>query len=185
MASLSASRTVISFWPDAYPLLAIDGVAAAARNAGRKAGAGRVDAIRREAGRRSLEAAIVGSVRVCGRRRSGEGWPWGRVMAAEAAGGCWGCWTISSEVGDANRWALNTLSHQSFGWVPARIARTPDALHQLSTPSGPRIGSHAGSHAGPHVSSAALGHSNSPEHCRIKDITFHSLITMSRYHDLP
>lgn len=77
MASLSASRTVISFWPDAYPLLAIDGVAAAARKAGRKAGAGRVDAIRREAGRRSLEAAIVRGVRVCGCRRSGEVLPWG------------------------------------------------------------------------------------------------------------
>jgi hypothetical protein len=62
IASLSASRTVISFWPDAYPLLAIDGVMAAARKAGRKAGAGREAETRREAGRRSLEAAIVGDV---------------------------------------------------------------------------------------------------------------------------
>jgi hypothetical protein len=62
MASLSASRTVISFCPDAYPLLAIDGVMAAARKAGRNAGAGRDAETRREAGRRSLEAAIVGGV---------------------------------------------------------------------------------------------------------------------------
>lgn len=57
MASLSASRTVISFWPEAYPLRAIDGVMAAARNAGRKAG--RDAASRRAAGRVILEAAIV------------------------------------------------------------------------------------------------------------------------------
>jgi hypothetical protein len=58
MASFSASRTVISFCPEAYPLRAIDGVMAAARNAGRKAGRG-ADETRREAGRRSREAAIV------------------------------------------------------------------------------------------------------------------------------
>jgi hypothetical protein len=57
MASFSASRTVISFWPEAYPLRAIDGVMAAARNAGRKAG--RDAASRRAAGRVILEAAIV------------------------------------------------------------------------------------------------------------------------------
>lgn len=116
MASLSASRTVISFCPDAYPLLAIDGVRAAARKAGRKAGACRVEAMRREAGRRSLEAAIVCDVRVLGgvvrkcRRR---------VLAAEASGGCWGCWTISSEVGDANRWGPERAkSHKASGGSP-------------------------------------------------------------------
>ena len=57
MASLSASRTVISFWPEAYPLRAIEGVMAAARKAGRKAG--RDAASRRAAGRVILEAAIV------------------------------------------------------------------------------------------------------------------------------
>jgi len=62
MASLSASRTVISFWPEAYPLLAIDGVRAAARKAGRKVGAGREADSRREAGRASLAAAIVGEI---------------------------------------------------------------------------------------------------------------------------
>lgn len=65
MASLRASRTVISFWPDAYPLLAIDGVMAAARKAGRNAGAGRDVDSRREAGRRSLEAAIASIVTGC------------------------------------------------------------------------------------------------------------------------
>lgn len=58
MASLSASRTVISFWPDAY-LLAIVGVIAAARKVGRKAGAGRDADNRREAGRTSRDAAIA------------------------------------------------------------------------------------------------------------------------------
>jgi hypothetical protein len=61
MASLSASRTVISLTPpsDAYLLATMDGVIAAGRKAGRKAGAaGREADSRREAGRRSLEAAI-------------------------------------------------------------------------------------------------------------------------------
>jgi hypothetical protein len=58
MASFRASRTVISFCPDAYPLLAIDGVIAAARKAGRKPGR-EADDSRREAGRTNLEAAIA------------------------------------------------------------------------------------------------------------------------------
>ena len=61
MASFSASRTVISLAPpsEAYLLATRDGVIAAGRNAGRKAGAAEREAdSRREAGRRSLEAAI-------------------------------------------------------------------------------------------------------------------------------
>jgi hypothetical protein len=85
MASFSASRTVISFCPDAYPLLAtIDGVIAAARKAGRKPGR-EADDSRREAGRRSLEAAIVVEEGDGG----GRGWiDRERVMALR---GIWSC----------------------------------------------------------------------------------------------
>lgn len=61
MASLRASRTVISLVApsEAYLLAVIEGVTAAGRKAGRKAGAaGREADSRRAAGRRSLEAAI-------------------------------------------------------------------------------------------------------------------------------
>src|SRR4051812_3216821 len=66
IASFRASRTVISLAPldDAYPrLFAIDGIAAVARNAGRKVGAGREADTRRAAGRKSLEAAIAVAIR--------------------------------------------------------------------------------------------------------------------------
>ena len=65
MASLSASRTVISLVPPLEAcLLVIDGVTAAGRKAGRKAGAaGRAAESTRLAGRRSLEAAIGAAVR--------------------------------------------------------------------------------------------------------------------------
>ena len=98
MASLSASRTVISFWPEAYALLAIDGVRAAARKAGRKAGAGREAVRRREAGRRSLEATMAAIIveeqrgRVLPREIDGRG---GCIEVDEAAG------QFLSEVGDA------------------------------------------------------------------------------------
>jgi hypothetical protein len=102
MASFSASRTVISFCPDAYPLRATnDGVRAGARNAGRKA--------RRAAGRRSREAAIV-----VVRCRVWRSWGWidrGRVMALLAVC-CWDCLvlssTISSESGIHLTGKLNT-----------------------------------------------------------------------------
>ena len=83
MASFSASRTVISFWPDAYPLLAIDGVRAATRKAGRKAGLD--DESRREAGRRTLEAAIVSDVWESEGGRRGYAWRPLALSVVEAA----------------------------------------------------------------------------------------------------
>jgi hypothetical protein len=65
MASFSASRTVISFCPEAYPLRANVGAMAAGRKADRKVGRD-ADEARREAGRRSLEAAIA-TVAMCER----------------------------------------------------------------------------------------------------------------------
>jgi hypothetical protein len=62
IASFSASRTVISLVPLAYPLLlAIDGKTAVARNAGRRAGVGRDADSTRDAGRKNLEAIAVAS----------------------------------------------------------------------------------------------------------------------------
>lgn len=69
--------------PDAYPLLlAIDGNADVARNAGRRAAVGREADSTRAAGRKSLEAIAVAYEREEG--EEGEGL--GRVMAGERGG---------------------------------------------------------------------------------------------------
>jgi hypothetical protein len=124
MASLSASRTVISFWPDAYPLLAtIDGVRAAARKAGRNAGRD-ADESRREAGRRSREEAIVA------RRRVVESWgEW--PQASDALVGVWivdGCSTISSDSSGIH--LLGQAQHN----VRVRASATNPASHDVSQP---------------------------------------------------
>jgi hypothetical protein len=101
IASLSASRTVISLLPpdDAYPLLpTIDGIAAVARNAGRNAG--RAADRARVAGRRSLEAAIADAmwgIEVEEKGAVGERWPvrWKVLVLTvyetfrRSGGSCW------------------------------------------------------------------------------------------------
>lgn len=88
IASFSASRTVISLTPDAYPRRANVGRAAVLRNALR--GAGRAAAAMRQAGLNSLEAAIAGVTgggSIKGRKREGRSFEWAFGAAERYADG--------------------------------------------------------------------------------------------------